>query len=70
LSSCTGCGVQKRCTFTHADGNTSAFVASICGCRDFAVLRTTTTEKKNARKQFWSCPKYKVKFIQLGLLQT
>jgi len=68
-SSCTGCGVQKRGTFTHVVGNTSVFVVPICDCGEFVILRTTTTEK-NVGKRFWGCPMYKVKFIQLGLMQT
>jgi len=42
-SNCTSCGVQKCCTFTHAGGSTSAFVAPIYDCGDFAILKTTTT---------------------------
>ncbi len=68
-SSCTGCSVQKRGTFTHATGTTSAFVDPICHCGQFAVLRIATTQK-NAGKKFWGCPNYKVKFIQLGFKQT
>jgi len=45
-SSCIGCGAKSRGTFTHAVGSTSAFVAPICDCGHFVVLRTTTTEKK------------------------
>ena len=62
--------MQKRGTFTHAARSTSTFIAPICDCREFAILRTPTTEKKNVRKRFWGCPKYNVKFIQLGLMQT
>jgi len=69
LSSCIGCGVQKHGTFTHAAGSTSAFVVPICDCGEFVVLGTTT-RKKNVKKRFWGCPKFKVKFIQLGLMQT
>jgi len=69
-SSCTSCGVKTRGTFTHAAGSRSAFVAPICDCGQFVVLRTATTGKKNAGKRFWGCPKYKVKFIQLSLMQT
>jgi len=61
--------VQKRGTFTHATGSTSAFVAPICECGQFAILRIATTQK-NAGIFFWGCPNYKVKFIQLGLKQT
>jgi len=61
--------VQIRGTFTHATGSISAFVAPICDCGQFVVLRITTTEK-NVGKKFWGCPNYKVKFIQLGLIQT
>jgi len=61
--------VQKRGTFTHATGSTSVIVASICDCGQFVVLRIETTEK-NARNFFWGCLNYKVKFIQLGLIQT
>ena len=68
-SSCTSCGAKSRGTFTHAAGSTSAFVAPICDCGHFAVLRTTT-EKKNVRKRFWGCPKYKVNLIQFGFMQT
>jgi len=50
-SSCTSCGVQKSCTFTHVDGSKSAFVAPICDCGEFSVLRTTT--EKHVRKRFW-----------------
>ena len=50
-SSCTGCSVQKRGTFTHATGSTSAFVDPICDCGQFAVLRIATTQK-NAGKFF------------------
>jgi len=45
-SSCTGCCVQKRGTFTRAIGSTSAFVAHICDCGQFVILRIVTTEKK------------------------
>jgi len=45
-SSCTGCGAQKCYTFIYAGASTSAFVAPICDCGDFVVLRTTTIEKK------------------------
>ena len=38
--------VQKRGTFTHATGSTSAFVAPISDCGQFVVLRIATTEKK------------------------
>jgi len=38
--------VQNRGTFTHATESTSAFVAPICDCGQFAVLRIATTEKK------------------------
>jgi len=38
--------MQKRGTFTHAIGSTSAFVAPICDCGQFVVLRIATTEKK------------------------
>jgi len=68
-SSCIGCSVQKCCTFTHAGGSRSVFVAPISDCGDFIVLRTTKTEQ-NVGKRFWGCPKYKVKFIQLFLMQT
>jgi len=61
--------VQKRGTFTHATGSTSAFVAPICDCGQFVVLRIATIEK-NVGKFFWGYPNYKVKFIQLGLKQT
>jgi len=44
-SSCTGCGVQKRGTFTHATGSTSAFVSPIFDCGEFDVLRTTIEKK-------------------------
>jgi len=57
--------VQKRGTFTHATGSTSAFIDLICDCGQFAVLIIATTTK-NAGNFFWSCPNYKVKFIQLG----
>jgi len=61
--------VQKRGTFTHATGSTNAFVAPICDCEQFAVLIIAKT-KQNDGNFFWSCPNYKVKFIQLGLIQT
>jgi len=38
--------VQKCGTFTHATRSTSAFVAPICDCGQFVVLRIATTEKK------------------------
>jgi len=62
--------VQKRGTFTHATRSTSAFVAPICDCGQFVVLRIATTEQKNAGIFFLGCLKYKVKFIQLGLIQN
>jgi len=68
-TSSSSCGVKTRGTFTHVAGSTSVFVAPICDCGQFVVLRTTTIEK-NVRKRFWGCPKYKVNFIQLGLMQT
>jgi len=49
-SSCTGCGAKSRGTFTHAPKSTSAFVAPICDCGHFVVLRTATTEKKCRKK--------------------
>jgi len=61
--------VQKRGTFNHAIGSTSAFVAPICDFGQFVVLRIATTEK-DVGNFFWSCPNYKVKFIQLGLIET
>jgi len=60
--------VQKRGTFTHATGSTSAFIAPICDCGQFAVLRIAATEKK-CWKKILGLPNYKVKFIQLGLIQ-
>jgi len=42
--------VQKRGTFTHATGSTSAFIAPICDCGQFAVLRIAATEKKCWKK--------------------
>jgi len=69
-SSCTGCSVQKRGTFTHVTGSTSVFVAPICDCGQFVVLRIATTEKQNVGKIFRGCLNYKVKFIELGLIQT
>jgi len=45
-SSCTGCSVQKRGTFTHATGSKSVFVAPTCDCGQFAVLRIKTIEQK------------------------
>ena len=68
-SSFTGCGLKSRGTFTHAAGSTSAFVAPICDCGHFAVLRTATTEK-NVGKRFWGCPKYIVNLIQSSFMQT
>jgi len=68
-SSCTGCDAKSRGTFTHVAGSTSAFVAPICDCGQFAVLRTATTEQ-NVEKRFWGCPKYKVNLIQFGFMQT
>jgi len=50
-SSCTGCSVQKRGTFTPATGSTSAFVDPICDCGQFAVLRIATTQT-NVRNFF------------------
>jgi len=44
-SSYTGCGAKSRGTFTHVAGSTSPFVALICDCGHFVVLRTTTTKK-------------------------
>ncbi len=49
-SSCTGCSVQKRGTFTHATGSTSAFVDPICDCGQFVVLRIATTQKNVGKK--------------------
>jgi len=37
--------VQKRGTFTHATGSTSAFVSPIFDCGEFDVLRTTIEKK-------------------------
>ena len=45
-SSCTGCGAKSRGTFTHVVGSTSVFIALICDCGHFALLRTATIEKK------------------------
>lgn len=45
LCSFTGCGVQKYCSFTHGGGSMSAFVAPICDCGGFVVLRTTTKKR-------------------------
>jgi len=61
--------VQKRGTFTDATRSTSAFVAPICDCGQFVVLRIATTEK-NAGIYFFGCPNYNVKFIQLDLIQV
>ena len=69
-SSCIGCSVQKRGTFTHATGSTSVFVAPICDCGQFTILRIATTEEKKCWKKIWGCLNYNVKFIQLGLIQT
>jgi len=55
-SSCTGCGVKTRGTFTHVAGNTSAFVAPICDCGQFVVLRTTTIGKKMSENDFGVVP--------------
>ena len=55
-SNCTGCGAKSRGTFTHAAGSTSAFVAPICDCGHFVVLRTTTTEKKMPKNDFGVVP--------------
>ena len=54
-SSCTGCSVQKRGNFTHATGSTSAFVAPICECGQFVILRIAITQK-NAGNFFWVVP--------------
>jgi len=35
---------------------------------EFAVLRTTTTFK-NGGRQFWGCPKYKVRCIELWFMK-
>jgi len=47
--------VQKRGTFTHVTGSISTFVAPICDCGQFVILRIATTGK-NAGKFFGVVP--------------
>ena len=55
---------QQRSNSSHGGGSRMTFVAPICDCGEFAVLRTTTIFK-NYGRQFWGCPKYKVRCIKL-----
>lgn len=44
----------------HGGGSRIDGVSSVCLCGKKSILRTARTPK-NRGKQFWSCPKYKVK---------
>jgi len=59
---------QQQSNSSHDGRSKTTFVAPICNCREFAVLRTTTTVK-NGGRQFWGCPKYKVRCIKLWFMK-
>jgi len=61
--------VQKRGTFTHATGSTSAFVAPICDCGQFVVFENSDNRKK-CWKIFLGLSQLQGKIKQLGLIQT
>jgi len=58
---------QQRSNSSHGGGSMTTFVAPICNCGEFAVLRTTTI--KNGGRQFWGCPKYNVRCIELWFMK-
>ena len=59
---------QQQSNSSHGGGSRTTFVAPICDCGEFTVLRTATTVK-NCGRQFWGCPKYKVRCIKLWLMK-
>ncbi len=59
---------QQQSNSSHGGGSRTTFVAPICDCGEFVVLRTATMVK-NCGRQFWGCPKYKVRCIKLWLMK-
>ena len=59
---------QQQSNSSHGGGNRMTFVAPICDCGEFVVLRTATIVK-NCGRQFWGCPKYKVRCIKLWFMK-
>jgi len=59
---------QHRSNSSHGGGSRMTFVGPICDCGELTVLRTTTTIK-NGGRQFWGCPKYKVRCIELRFMK-
>jgi len=45
---------QQRSNSSHGGGSRTTFVAPICDCGEFMVLKTATTVK-NCGRQFWGC---------------
>jgi len=62
--SCNGLGVQNRSDSCHGGGSKRLGSMPVCYCGEQAFLRTART-LKNRGKQFWGCPKYKVRSMEL-----
>jgi len=57
-------GVQNRSGSSNRDGSKRLDSMPVCYCGEKVVLRTARTPK-NREKQFWGCPKYKVRSMEL-----
>ena len=66
--SCNQMEVKQRSNYSHGGGSRTTFVAPICDCGEFGVLRISTTVK-NGGRQFLGCPKYKVRFMKLWFMK-